>query len=69
MEVSDMTPITKTTYVDNWDSKLPNTVEIGIGNKKAFIEHKTGKLINNDGIKNIEKYQAYRLGRKIALEY
>lgn len=64
-----MTPITKTTYVDNWDSKLPNTVEIGIGNKKAFIEHKTGKLINNDGIKNIEKHQAYKLGRKIALGY
>ena len=62
-----MSPITKITYIDNWNPKLPDTVEIGIGNKKAFIEHKTGKLINNDGIKNIEKYQAYRLGRKIAL--
>lgn len=62
-----MTPVTKTTYVDNWSSKIPNTVEIGIRNQKAFIEHKTGRLINDDNIKNIEKYQAYRLGRKIAL--
>ena len=35
-----MTPITKTTYIDNWESEIPNTVEIGIGNKKVFIKRK-----------------------------
>lgn len=64
-----MTPITKTTYIDNWESEIPNTVEIGIGNKKVFIKHKTGEVINKCNIKNIEKYQAYKLGRKIALGY
>ena len=64
-----MTPVTKTTYIDNWSSEIPNTVEIGVGKKRAFVEHKTGRLINRDNISRIEQYQAYKIGKQIALDY
>lgn len=33
-----MTLVTKTTYIDNWESEIEGTVEIGINRKKAFIK-------------------------------
>lgn len=64
-----MTLVTNNTYIDNFDSEIKNTIEIGIKNKKAFVERKTGILINRDNIKNIEKYQAYKLAIKLAKQY
>lgn len=61
-----MSLVTKTTYIDNWESEIENTVEIGIGKKKAFIEHGTCKVINRDNIKNLERYQAFKLALRIA---
>ena len=61
-----MSPVTKTTYVDNWNSEIEDTVEIGIGKKKAFIKHKTCKIINRDNIPKLETYQAFRLALHIA---
>lgn len=63
-----MTPITKTTYIDNFKADIPETVEIGVNGKKAFIQWTTGKVINRDGIKKLEKYQAYKMAYKIAID-
>lgn len=48
-----MSLVTKTTYVDNWNSEIEGTVEIGIGKKKTFIEHRTCKIINRDNMAKI----------------
>ena len=61
--------ITKTTLIDNWDSELKNHVEVIIGNKKAFIEHGKCTIINRDNIKNLEKYQAFKLAMKMCKNY
>ena len=64
-----MTLITKTTYVDNLDSELKGCVEIGIRNKKAFVERKTCKVVNRDNIDNLERYQAFKIALGIAKDY
>lgn len=64
-----MSPVTKTTYIDNFESAIPNTIEVGIGKKKAFIEHGSCKVINRDNIKNLENYQAFKLAKKIARNF
>lgn len=64
-----MSPVTKTTYIDNFDSEIEGTIEIGIGKKKAFIEHNTGKIINRDNIPKLETYQAFKLALQITENY
>ena len=64
-----MTCITKTTYIDNIDSDLNGYVEIGIRNKKAFIQHGTCKVLNRDNINNLECYQAFKMAIRIAKNY
>ena len=61
-----MSPVTKNTYIDNWNSEIEGTVEIGVGKKKAFVEHRTCKIINRDNISKLETYQAFRLALHIA---
>ena len=43
-------PVTKTTYVDIFDSAMPGHVEIGYRNKKAWIKRGTLEIINPAGI-------------------
>ena len=50
-----MSRVTKTTYIDNWNSEIEGSVEIGVGKKKTFIEHRTCKIINRDNIAKIHK--------------
>lgn len=45
-----MTPITKNSYVDNFESSKEGYVEVGYYDKKAYIKHKTLEIINPDNI-------------------
>lgn len=45
-----MTPVTKTTYVDNADSEMQGYIEVGFREKKAFIKKGTLEIINRDNI-------------------
>ena len=59
-------PITKRTGVDNFDSAIPGTVEVWYFSKKCWIEHKTGKVVKNEGVP--ENAQAFKVGVEIAKE-
>ena len=45
-----MTPITKNSYVDNWESSKEGYVEVGYYNKRAYVKHKTLEIINPENI-------------------
>ena len=62
-----MTPITKTSYVDNFDSEKEGYVEVGYRKKKAFIKQGTLEVVNPDNIPL--NLQAMAMGVVIADEH
>lgn len=62
-----MTLITKNSYIDNWYSKVANTIEVGWFKKRCFIERGTGKVVSNNGVPS--NSQAYKMALSIAKNY
>lgn len=61
-----MVLVSTTQYIDNKTSEMEGYVEVGIRNKKAFIKHKTGEVINRDNIKNLESFKAFKMALELA---
>jgi len=61
-----MVLVSATQYIDNKDSEMEGYVEVSIRNKKAFIKHRTGEVINRDSIKNLESFKAFKMALELA---
>lgn len=59
--------VSMTQYVDNEGSEMEGYVEVGIGDRKAFIKHGTGEVINRDNINNLESKKAFKKALELAL--
>lgn len=45
-----MTLVTKNSYVDNWYSNFPGTIEVGYYSKRAYVSRFTGQVLHNTGV-------------------
>lgn len=59
-----MTSVSKTSYIDNWYSERPGTIEVGYRGRKAFVSVFTGQILDNYGVPTNSR--ALKLAIKIA---